>query len=383
MSKELWLSQSFRMGYGGLEHNLRITKGKSVRQNGLKERRHFNENLIVDGDLNNPDYVHDLIYKAVERRIGEQLYKINEKHIRQRHPKRVRTIDDWIESQCYERQGKQKKIVHEYIVQIGNKFTGCPFVYQVDADGNMIDKQGKIVPEWDTRKNLAYKDNKIVESKRCKLLKKIYREFVNEFKKANPQAEIISASIHADEYGGVHLHLNAIWFAKKKNDVGYGLSYTSAMQQQLDAKGIKYKNTRKENAMTVWKAEMKLLLKKVASNHNVFKLKMNNTEEHEPTEEFKISNDKRCEVFEEKDKELKAKENELKELESKLKSLQNELEDKEQELSKDIAKQEWYLLKKRYPEWYSEIHSIHLKNKNNNRKNVKNKNNSLYKGDSL
>lgn len=273
------------------------------------------------------------------------------------------------------------------MVQLGNKYTGCPFEMQLDKDGNILDKDGNKIKEWDTRKTPGYKDGIITESKRAKLIKKIYKDFLKEFQKANPQATVLCASIHSDEYGACHLHITVLWWSKKQNDVGYGLSYSSAMEQQFDAKGIKYNHKRYDNATTLWKTNMRVLLKQVALKHNVVRLNMHNKEKHRETDGFKKYKDAFCYEqqleFEQKEAELIAKENELKELEQKLKSLQNELEDKEQELSKDIAKQEWYLLKKTHPEWYSEIHSMHLKNKNNNRKSIKNKNNSLYKGDSL
>ena len=189
MKNELELSMSFRMGFGCIEHNLRIKKGQGPRQNGIQERRFLNEHLVVDEQLLNEDkehYVDNLLHEIVKEKIGEQLYKINEKHIRQRHPKKVRTIDDWIRSQQYVRGGNQKKILCEYVVQLGNKYTASPFEMQLDKDGNILDKQGNKIKLWDTRKTPDYKDGIITESKRAKLIKQIYREFVNEFQKANP-----------------------------------------------------------------------------------------------------------------------------------------------------------------------------------------------------
>lgn len=350
MKDELFLSQSFCMGVGGLEHNLRITKGRGIRQNGLLERRHLNENLVYDETLNKENYVQELVHKVVAEKIADNLYKINEKHIRNRHPKKVRTVDDWIESQCYVRQGKPKKVIHEYLIQLGNKITGCPYEMQMDKDGNIIDVNGKPFKEWDTRKKPAYRNGKITESKRCKLIKKVYREYVRKFKEANPQAEVICASIHADENGGCHMHMNVIWFSKTKNGVGYGLSYTTAMQQQLAAKGKVFKNERADNAMTIWKKEMRLLLKTTACAYGIFKKDMHNKEKHRDTGPFCGYKDDVCDEIERRENEAKIKEAELNE--------------KEKELSKDIAKQEWYILKKQHPDLYETIHKEFLHQKN-------------------
>ena len=159
------MSQSFRMGTGGLEHNLRITKKQGVRQCGLMERRSLNEDLVLFGNKHEPNYTKKIIHDVVAAEIGEKLAELNEKHIRERHPGRVRSIDEWIASQAYTRNNKKRDIVREYIIQLGNKFDGCPYEIQMDAKGNMLDVHGKKIKPWDTRQTPAYRDGKITESK--------------------------------------------------------------------------------------------------------------------------------------------------------------------------------------------------------------------------
>lgn len=342
------LSEHFSMGYGGLEHNLRIRRDDngSVRQNGVAERRFINEQLVIDNDLLNEskdNYVNRLIHKVVENKIGKRLAELNAKHLKSGHPERVRTVDDFIQSQMWtKKDGEQRKIVHEYIVGLGNKFTACPFDMEIDGSGHIIDVNGNQIKSYDTRKNPAYKNGKITESKRCKLIKKVYRRFVQEFKKKNPMAEVICASIHGDEYGGLHMHLNVIWFNRVKNSVGYGLSYSSAMRQQFEDRGITCGDTQKQNGMTKWRTSMKVLLKQVAMEYGIEKQKMGNTDEHKAIPKFKNDNDEYVKMLEDKEKEL---------------------QEKEKELSSDIAKQEWYLLKTKFPEMYQKIHEMYQKNK--------------------
>lgn len=345
----LQMSMSFRMGKGWLEHNLRVTKENRPRQNGVLERRHFNEQLVIDESIEGPDYVKQLIHKKVEEKIGDKLKEVNEKHIRQGNLFRVRTVDQWIESQQYTRAGKQKDIVCEYIVQLGDKYTGCPYEIQLDADGNMLDVNGKKIKPDDTRFTPAYRDGKITESKISKKLKKVYKEFFQEFKKRNPQAEPICASIHGDEKGGLHMHINCIWFSKTKNGVGYGLSKTTAMRQQYDEQAKEYGKTRKQNAQNMWRNEMRYMLMRIALDNGIERVKMNNKEPHREHDEFCDWKDDQCarrEMLDNKEKELIEKE-------SKLDERQAELDERD----KKYASAEWWYMYKHYPELWKEIHN--------------------------
>jgi len=338
------LSMSFRMGSGGIDHNLRICKGRTVRQNGILERRHLNENLYIDNTLDlSHNYTKNLIEKTIKNEIGDRLDKLNEKHIQQNHPGRVCTVEQWIAKQEYTRNGKKKDIVCEYIVQLGNKYTGSPFDIEVDAAGNMIDVNGKVIKAWDTRQRPAYRNGKITESAQCKRLKKVYRRFVERFCDLNPNFRLLNASIHADELGGCHLHLNGIWVSQTKNGIGIGLSKTQAIKQQYEDVLIKCKDTRKDNAQNMWRKDMIALLEDVAKEHGITRRYMNNKEQHRTIDEFKDWKDEYCTALEDKEAQLNEKE--------------SVLDEKEVMLSTDIAKQEWYILKKKYPDVYAKVHS--------------------------
>lgn len=329
------MSQSFRMGYGGIEHNLRICKGKSVRQNGIIERRFLNENLLADTTKT----VDELIREKVEHEIGNTLNELNEKHIRQGHPGRVCTVDEWIKKQRYTRQGKQREIVSEYIIQVGDKYTACPYEVQKDEQGHMLDETGTVIPEWDTRKHPAYKDGNITEAAICKKLKKVYKQFLCEFIVSNPNARVLCAAIHADEHGGVHMHINVLWIAKTKNGIGIGLSKTTAMKQQYERKGEQVQNTRQNNAQNEFRKRSRELLKKVCEEYGIEQKDMGNREQYRSIKDYKKFKDEYCDELERKTEELKQKETEL---------------------SSNMAKQEWYLLKTKYPAFYKKIHSEYM-----------------------
>lgn len=292
------LSQSFRMGTGNIEHNLRITKGRGMRQNGVMERRHMNE-LLTEIDTSD-----NLVCKVVEAEIGDRLAALNEHHIATGHPERVRTVKQWIETQQYTRQGKRRPIVHEYVVSLGNKLTACPYEVERDSHGNMLDVSGSVIPEWDTRHTPAYKDGVITESEVCTTAKDVYREFLTMFKRRNPNARVICAVIHADENGSAHMHISVVWINSIKNGVGIGLSKTSAMQQQYDLRGITVGDSKQDNAQNSWRVDMKLLLKKIAYTHGIEKLHMGNKEKYRTIEAYGSYMDARCAAIDKKEKEL-------------------------------------------------------------------------------
>lgn len=385
----LKMSQSFCMGTGGIEHNLRIKKGVGVRQNGVLERRFLNEYPVMDKELiNNSNYVQQIIHNAVEPVVKDGLEKVNQKHISNRQLCRVKTVKQWIESQQYTRNGKLKPIIREIVIQVGNKFTGCPFEYETNKNGNMVDKDGKEIPLWDTRKKLIYKNGKITESAICKKLKKVYKEFLNEFIKANPQFKIISAAIHADEKGGCHMHINYIAFSHTKNGVGFGLSSTMAIKQQLEKQGIKCKNELCNNPTIKWKNMMRKILEDVCLKNGIERLNMNNHEKHKSIYNFCKDSDARCAAIEAERNQLaeqikdtmKAKADILTQqsiMDVKnvmLNAKESELKEKEDALSLDIAKQEWYILKKQFPKLYQQVHTLYMQNKNKKQKGIYNSN---------
>lgn len=389
------LSQSFSMGKGNLEHNLRITKSSGIRQNGVQERRFINEYVIVRGDTTQKNYEKNLLKEAIKNKIGENLKKYNEKQIQAKHPERVMTIDDWIQKKSYTRSGKQKKLICEYVINLGNRHTGSPYEQKKDKDGNLLSKSGKIIPLWDTRVSADYVDkNNIKESMISKkYIKPILRDFVKEFEKANPNAEILGYSIHGDEGGAVHAHLSVLWWSTCKNGVGYGIAQSQAIRQQYEANGYQCNNERKDNPLTVWRKDMRALLYDVAYLHGVQRLDMGNKEPHRDTPAFGRYKDRYCEEQEaernrlevekkslEKDKKLFKKDKKILEKDKKsitdkekrLSEKASELEEKEKlfndRLATDVARGEWYYLKTHFPHMYAQIHKKYTEEREKKKK---------------
>lgn len=355
--KSYSLSQSFCMGHGNIEHNLRQLKGQGIRQNGIQERRFLN--VYSDTNVNSERLVNDTIAEVIKK----PLAKLNEKHISKGHTERIKTIADWIKTQRYVKGDKPRQIVHEVVVQVGDKITGCPFEVQRDKQGRMLDVYGHVVPEWDTRKKLAYKDGTITESTISKRLKRVYKQYVKEFKKKNPQIRVLCWSVHGDENGGLHLHINFIAFSYTKNGVGIGLSKTTAFKQQYEAQGVTCGNDRTNNAQNMWRNDMRALLEQVCLKNGITRKDMENHERHRSIKEFYKFKNEYCDKLEQKESELENKEDKLYIQAEMLKDKFEILKQKESETNKSMVKNEWYILKTKHKEWYKIIHEEYEKNK--------------------
>ena len=327
-------SESFAMGTGTLEHNLRIKKGKGLRQNGVLERRHLNEYLVVDKDLlkDPKTYTQKLIEKVVGEEIGDRLREANERNIRNRHYDKVRTLSEWIDAQRYMKNNKEHSIVSEYLVALGDKYTGCPYEIQLDGDGNMIDTHGNVIRPWDTRHKPAYKDGIITESRISKKFKQACKKFLVAFKKKNPRARVISAAVHCDEGGGVHMHINVIWVASVQRDVGISLSKTTAMEQQYAEQGIVCKNTKKVNAQSMWRADMYQLWIDVCRECGIERRDMHNKNKHISKKEYYGFADRRSEAFENRDRELNEREASLDKKEKQVLEKENRITNQQEAL---------------------------------------------------
>lgn len=250
------LSLSFVPGRGNIEHNLRIKNG-NPRTWGIRERKEWNE-VLVNRD------VRDVLRETFEPAIA----KYNEKQIADKRYNRTKTVDDWIETQLK----KKTRPYTEYIIQLGNKLTGCTYEHEIGKDGFQIDEStGTRIMPWQTKKTPkpALVNGKIVEGKRCKYLKRVYEKLLNRFQKENPGMKIVCATIHADETGGVHMHVDAVPVGKTLNGIGLTTAPTSYYRDRLDELGVTYGKTRKDNAQKTWQAMMREALTDEAKQYGI------------------------------------------------------------------------------------------------------------------
>ena len=167
---------SAMVGKGSVNHNSRKFKAANV--DG--ERSHLNI-----------DYCNDDIKAAYHELFGEALERYNAKQTRS-----DRRIENYYEKI---RSGKQEKLFHEIILQIGNK------------------------------------DNMSALTDDGQLAKKILDEYYQDFQKRNPNLRVFSAHLHMDE-ATPHLHIDFVPFTTGSKR---GLDTRVSLKQALAVQGFK------------------------------------------------------------------------------------------------------------------------------------------------
>ena len=210
-------------GKGSINHNCR----KFHAENTVPERSHLNVEYCNE---NIKDVYHELFDEAVER------YNAKQK-------RRDRCIDDYYEKI---RSGKQEKLFHEVIMQIGNK------------------------------------DDCASETKNGALAAKILDEYMREFQQRNPTLRVFSAHLHMDE-ATPHLHIDFVPYITESKR---GVDTRVSMKQALGALGFKG-GSRGDTELNQWINSEKQQLAMVMERHGIEWEQKGTHEEHLSVLEFK------------------------------------------------------------------------------------------------
>ena len=179
---------SFMTGKGSLNHNSRKFHAKNTDPN----RTHWNVEYCNE---NIKDVYHELFDEALKR--------YNDKQTR-----KDRKIDDYYEKI---RSGKQEKLFHEVILQIGDK------------------------------------DNMRSETMEGQLAAKILDEYMKGFQERNPTLRVFAAHLHLDE-ATPHLHIDFIPYVTGSKR---GLDTRVSLKQALSSLGFKG-GSRSETELNQW-----------------------------------------------------------------------------------------------------------------------------------
>ena len=179
---------SFMTGKGSLNHNSRKFHAKNTDPN----RTHWNVEYCNE-DIK--DVYHELFDEALKR--------YNDKQTR-----KDRKIDDYYEKIC---SGKQEKLFHEVILQIGDK------------------------------------DNMGSETMEGQLAAKILDEYMKGFQERNPTLRVFAAHLHLDE-ATPHLHIDFIPYVTGSKR---GLDTRVSLKQALSSLGFKG-GSRSETELNQW-----------------------------------------------------------------------------------------------------------------------------------
>ena len=251
------------VGKGSVNHNTRAFTAKNVDSDRSGANVHFcNEDI--------KQVYHKLFDEALER--------YNEKQKR-----KDRVIDDYYEKI---RQGKQEKLFHEVIFQIGNK------------------------------------DDMNAKSEEGLLAKKILTEFMDEFQARNPNLYVFSAHLHMDEETP-HLHIDFVPYITGSKR---GLDTRVSLKSALAAEGFTG-GTRGATELNQWIASEKQELATVMERYGVEWLQKGTHEKHLSVLEFEKK---------ERAKEVAELDSQKYEITSAIAQLGEEVSVKKQELN-DIA----------------------------------------------
>ena len=203
-------------GKGSINHNSR----KFHAENTVPERSHLNIEYCCE---NIKDVYHELFDKAVARYNAKQKRK-------------DRCIDDYYEKI---RSGKQEKLFHEIIMQIGNK------------------------------------DDCASDSENGELAAKILDEYMKEFQERNPTLRVFSAHLHMDE-ATPHLHIDFVPYITESKR---GVDTRVSMKQALNTLGFKG-GSRGDTELNQWINSEKKQLAMVMERHGVEWEQKGTHEEH-------------------------------------------------------------------------------------------------------
>ena len=211
-------------GPGSLKHNRRAFTAENVDA----ERTRYN---VVYKDEPIKQVYHELFDDALERYNSKQKRK-------------DRCISDYYE---HLRTGKQEKVFHELIVQIGNK------------------------------------DNTGVTTEDGQWAATILDEYMQDFEKRNPTLRVFGAFLHMDE-ATPHLHIDFIPYVSGWK--GRGMDTKVSLKQALKALGFAG-GTKKESELNQWINAEKEQLAAVMERHGIEWEKKDTHEEHLSVLDFK------------------------------------------------------------------------------------------------
>lgn len=207
---------SIEVGKGSQAHNSRKFKASNVDAKRTE---------------NNVCYCNENIRKVYHELFDDAVKRYNDKQTRA-----DRKIDDYYKKI---RTGKQEKLFHEIVVQIGNK------------------------------------DDSNVKGEDCELVSRILDEYYSGFKERNPQLRVFSAHLHLDEETP-HLHIDFVPFMTGSKR---GLDTRVTLKQALAMQGFKG-GTREETEWSQWVQSEKDILAAVMERHGVEWLQLGTKREH-------------------------------------------------------------------------------------------------------
>lgn len=207
---------SFMTGKGSVNHN---------------SRKFHAKNTDPERSCLNVEYCNENVKDVYHELFDEALTRYNEKQTRS-----DRRIDDYYEKIC---SGKQEKLFHEIILQIGDK------------------------------------DNMGAKTENGRLAAKVLDKYMRDFQRRNPTLRVFSAYLHMDE-ATPHLHIDFVPYTTGSRR---GIDTRVSLKQALSALGFKG-GTRRETELNQWVAYEKEQLAAVMREYGIEWEKKGTHEKH-------------------------------------------------------------------------------------------------------
>ncbi len=196
------------------------------------------ENVDAKRTQNNIVYCNENIKSVYHQLFDEALEKYNSKQTR-----KDRMINDYYEKI---RTGKQEKLFHEVILQIGNK------------------------------------EDMYADSENGRLAKTVLDKYMKNFQERNTNLKVFSAHLHMDE-ATPHLHIDFIPFTTGSKR---GLETRVSLKKALEAQGFRG-GTKSNTEWNQWVEAEKEKLSEVMLEYGIEWEKKNTHEKHKSVNEFK------------------------------------------------------------------------------------------------
>ena len=263
---------SAMVGKGSVTHNSRAFTAENVDS----ERTHLNI-----------DYCNEPIKKVYHEMFDEALKQYNDKQ--KRKDRKIADYYKHIES------GKQEKLFHEIIFQIGNK------------------------------------DDMSATGEYAELARKVLDEYYRGFQERNPYLRVFSAHLHMDE-ATPHIHIDFVPFTTGSKR---GLETRVSLKQAMLNMGFKGEG-RSDNELNRWILSEKKVIARIMERHGIEWEQKGTHEQHLSVLDYKKQ--ERAKEVAELDREIEEKQLEVKGLKAtveKIEEVQELLGDVEQELDED------------------------------------------------
>ncbi|MFS8962342.1 hypothetical protein NYF20_04025 [Lactobacillus delbrueckii] len=212
-------------------------------------------------------------------------------------------------------KGKKGKLYSEFVIQIGNA-----------ADYNEISDTGKIIKSYDRRDPQGV----------WQQAKNVYIDYLKSFNERNKHLMALGYSIHMDEEGAPHMHLDlvGIGFRDKSTARGKtrknGPSIRIGFNSALEAQGFKVDHERPEEAFSAWQAQEQEALADSMKRVLGVERKLGKTNSFENIHEYKEYKAKEAELTKQVEEQEKKK--------AELTSSVKDLEAKQAAAQADLAK---------------------------------------------